>query len=68
VERPDLVLAPPRAPLHVHLRVETRVLVVRLVPGFDDMFLRRILVMDGEGDGGEESEMVRTEEKGWIWV
>jgi len=68
VERPDLVLAPPRAPLHVHLRVETRVLVVRLVPGFDDMFLRRILVMDGQGDGDGESEMVRTQAKGSIRV
>jgi hypothetical protein len=64
VERPDLVLAPPRAPLHVHLRVETRVLVVRLVPGFDDLFLRRILVMDGDG----ETETVRTDAKCSIWV
>jgi L-asparaginase len=36
-ENDHLVLPPPKGALRVHTRMDTRLLTIRLVPGFDDV-------------------------------
>ena len=42
-ENEHLVLPPPKGALRVHPRMDTRLLTVRLVPGFDDMMIRQMI-------------------------
>lgn len=42
-ENEAMVLPPPRGALRVHTRMDTRLLTIRLVPGFDDAVIRHIL-------------------------
>ena len=42
-ERHDLIQPPPRGVLRVHTRMDTRVLTLRLVPGFDDGIIRTLI-------------------------
>jgi L-asparaginase len=42
-ENEHLVLPPPKGALRVHSLMDTRLLTIRLVPGFDDMMLRQMI-------------------------
>ena len=42
-ENEHLILPPPRGALRVHTRMDTRLLTVRLVPGFDDDMIRQMI-------------------------
>ena len=42
-ENEAMKLPPPRGALRVHTRMDTRLLTIRLVPGFDDAVIRHIL-------------------------
>ena len=42
-EKEHLVLPPPRGSLRVHTRLDTRLLTIRLVPGFDDTMLEEMI-------------------------
>eukprot|EP00903_Cladosiphon_okamuranus_P020855 g19154.t1 len=41
--RRDIILAPPRGPFRVHTKMDSRVVVVKLVPGFDDDVLKALV-------------------------
>eukprot|EP00934_Nitzschia_sp_Nitz4_P004704 Nitzschia sp. Nitz4//scaffold113_size70149//19329//20846//NITZ4_005945-RA/size70149-processed-gene-0.65-mRNA-1//-1//CDS//3329533326//4694//frame0 len=49
-ENQHLVLPAPKGPLKVHTAMDTRLLTIRLVPGFDDQMLR--LMLEGNLEGG----------------
>jgi len=42
-ENEHLLLPPAKGPLRVHLRMDPRLLTIRLVPGFDDTMIRRLI-------------------------
>ena len=42
-ENEHLVLPPPKGALRVHSRMDTRLLTIRLVPGFDDQMIRTMI-------------------------
>ncbi|VEU42104.1 unnamed protein product [Pseudo-nitzschia multistriata] len=42
-ENEHVLLPPAKGPLRVHLRMDTRLLTIRLVPGFDDSMIRRLI-------------------------
>jgi len=42
-ENSHLVLPPPRGALRLHRKMDTRLLAIRLVPGFDDEVLRHLI-------------------------
>lgn len=42
-ENEHLVLPPPKGALRVHTRMDTRLLTIRLVPGFDDGMIRQMI-------------------------
>ena len=52
-ENDHLVLRPARGVLKVHTKMDTRLLTIRLVPGFDDQILRHLI------KAGAESESLR---------
>jgi L-asparaginase len=47
-ENEHLVLPPPKGALRVHTRMDTRLLTIRLVPGFDDQMIRTIIESNSE--------------------
>lgn len=53
-ENEHLIMPPPRGSLRVHARVDTRLLTIRLVPGFDDTTLSQMIEIQAtrSGDGG----------------
>lgn len=42
-ENEHLVLPPAKGQLRVHTRIETRLLTIRLVPGFDDVMIHDMI-------------------------
>lgn len=52
-ENEHLILPQPRGALRVHSRMETRLLTIRLVPGFDDMMIAEMIQRN------TETEMLR---------
>ena len=42
-ENEHVLLPPAKGPLRVHLRMDPRLLTIRLVPGFDDTMIRRLV-------------------------
>jgi L-asparaginase len=52
-ENEHLILPPPRGTLRVNSRVDTRVLALRLIPGFDDAMIRDMI------DRSEETKLLR---------
>jgi L-asparaginase len=42
-ENEHLILPPPKGALRVHSRMDTRLLTIRLVPGFDDAMIRQLI-------------------------
>lgn len=53
-ENEHLILPPPRGALRVHSRMDTRLLTVRLVPGFDDGMIKALI------KAGAESKSLKT--------
>jgi len=53
-ENEHLCLPPPRGALRVHSRMDTRLLTVRLVPGFDDGMIKALI------EAGAESKSLKT--------
>jgi len=47
-ENEHLILPPARGVLRVHTRMDTRLLTIRLVPGFDDKILRQLIKAGAE--------------------
>ncbi|KAL3924877.1 MAG: hypothetical protein SGARI_005949 [Bacillariaceae sp.] len=47
-ENEHLVLPPPKGALRVHTRMDTRLLTIRLVPGFDDGMIRQMIEVNAE--------------------
>jgi L-asparaginase len=52
-ENEHLVLPPAKGALRLHTRMDTRILTVRLVPGFDDAMLRQLI------EGSKEERKLR---------
>ncbi|KAG7363404.1 asparaginase-domain containing protein [Nitzschia inconspicua] len=47
-ENEHLILPPPKGALRVHTRMDTRLLTIRLVPGFDDGMIRQMIEANAE--------------------
>ena len=47
-ENEHLILPPARGVLRVHTKMDTRLLTIRLVPGFDDKILRHLIIAGAE--------------------
>mmetsp|Transcript_29027 Transcript_29027/g.68216 ORF Transcript_29027/g.68216 Transcript_29027/m.68216 type:complete len:453 (-) Transcript_29027:2106-3464(-) len=52
-ENEHLLLPPTKGPLRVHLRMDPRLLTIRLVPGFDDSMIQQLI------DGCTEKQQLR---------
>ncbi len=49
-ENDHLVLPPAKGALRIHTRIDTRLLTIRLVPGFDDAMIRRMIESNVESN------------------
>jgi L-asparaginase len=56
-ENEHLVLPPPKGALRVHTRMDTRLLTIRLVPGFDDQMIRQMIIEANDVEKKEQHQL-----------